>query len=300
MQPLAATTTRALRSHTAAQAMIASPKVTKTRSRARRKRADPWAPRRKPTDTNPKPRAPPATHFTCRICIEEQPIKQFPKWIPPNGRGTLNFPDTCVDHLARNPRRKSIDPVCHTCIGRNMAARLDQVGALRVGTGCVELGCGSQWSFGLIMKYLPVSALERYNLEMFEVWRNDGATNLFTCLSPHCDAVGLLDTSAPGYPQVVCNRCARRACAQCLVPWHKDFTCAEQAAQHIVDQMTDPEKDTLKLMQTRGGKRCPNCFLVIEKDGGCDSMFCTGCQKFFNWATAGELVPIYIKGAKES
>jgi hypothetical protein len=45
------------------------------------------------------------------------------------------------------------------------------------------------------------------------------------------------------------------------------------------------------LMQTKDGKRCPNCFLVIEKDGGCNSMFCTGCQKYFNWATAGKIYP---------
>jgi hypothetical protein len=56
------------------------------------------------------------------------------------------------------------------------------------------------------------------------------------------------------------------------VPWHKDITCAEYAAKDVDEKMSDPEKDTLKLMQSRDGKRCPNCQLVIEKDGGCDSM----------------------------
>jgi hypothetical protein len=60
--------------------------------------------------------------------------------------------------------------------------------------------------------------------------------------------------------------------------------------------MTDMEKETLELMQTKDGKRCPNCYLVIEKDGGCDSMFCTGCHKYFNWATAGKTLIPWIYG----
>jgi hypothetical protein len=55
--------------------------------------------------------------------------------------------------------------------------------------------------------------------------------------------------------------------------------------------MTDAEKETLELMQSKDGKRCPNCQLVIEKDGGCDSMHCSGCKKHFNWSTAASAVP---------
>jgi hypothetical protein len=121
---------------------------------------------------------------------------------------------------------------------------------------------------------------------MLEVWKTDALVKPVTCA---CGAVGLPDTATPGYPQVECNSCAVRFCAQCLIPWHKDLTCAEHASKHVDEQMSDPEKDTLVLMQGKDGKRCPNCFLVIEKDGGCDSMFCIGCHKYFNWATAGKL-----------
>jgi hypothetical protein len=55
--------------------------------------------------------------------------------------------------------------------------------------------------------------------------------------------------------------------------------------------MTDSEKETLSLMQERDGRRCPNCFLVIEKDGGCNSMYCEGCKKYFDWTTAAGAVP---------
>jgi len=289
--PQPSSNTRVLRSHTAAAAQASA--VTKRNLRPRRKRADPWTPKRKPANPNPRPRAPPPTHFTCRICIEEQTTDQFPKWISPKSRRWRAAPDIpylCIDHLARNPSRKKIDPVCKTCIGNTMSARLDQLGARRVGHGCLEPGCTVWWRWELILQYMPAGApLEKYNIEMLEVWKQDATPKPFTCLKPGCGAIGLPDTMAPGYPQVSCNSCAFRSCAQCLIPWHKGLSCAEHASKHIDDQMTDPEKETLNLMQGKDGKRCPNCYLVIEKDGGCDSMYCGGCQKYFNWASAGQL-----------
>jgi hypothetical protein len=169
-----------------------------------------------------------------------------------------------------------------------MSSRLDTLGARQV-SGCVEPGCANQWQWDYIMKYMPAGEpIEKYNLEMFEVWKRDTADKLVTCPAPGCNAIGLPDPTAPGYPQISCHSCGHRSCAQCLTAWHKDLTCSEQAAKNVDQKMSDPEKDTLKLMQTKNGKRCPNCYLVIEKDGGCDSMYCVGCHKYFNWATAGK------------
>jgi hypothetical protein len=284
--------TRILRSQTTTQ--TPPPKVTKPKPKSRRRRADPWGSKRnkRKVNPNPKPRAPPRTHFTCRICVEEQKTDQFPTWIPPRRQrwmsGGSDVPMDCIAHLGRNPSRRKIDPVCKGCIGNTMAARLDTLGARQVGVGCLEPGCNVPWHWDFIMKYMPHGApLEKFNVEMFEVWKQEVTPNLVTCISPNCGAVGLPDMSSPGYPQISCGSCAVRFCAQCLVPWHVDITCAERAAKHVDEKMSDPEKDTLKLMQTKDAKRCPNCQLVIEKDGGCNSMFCIGCQKFFNWATAG-------------
>lgn len=176
-----------------------------------------------------------------------------------------------------------------------MAARLDTLGARSVGTGCLEPGCETLWDWDHVMRYMPRGApLEAYNIAMLDVWRHDSPIKPLTCLAPNCAAIGLPDFTAPGYPQVACHACAFRSCAQCLVPWHADVTCAERASLHVDAQMTGPERDTLKLVQEQDGKRCPNCQLVIEKDGGCDSMLCLGCQKYFNWATAGKFC--FLKG----
>ncbi|USP80197.1 hypothetical protein yc1106_07471 [Curvularia clavata] len=66
-------------------------------------------------------------------------------------------------------------------------------------------------------------------------------------------------------------------------------------AKHINDEMSDVEKHTLKIMQSKDAKRCPHCQMVVEKDGGCNSMFCGGCHKYFNWASAASA----IAGAKK-
>jgi hypothetical protein len=281
--------TRLLRSHTSAQ--VAQPcEVIKPQTKTRRRRADPWAPKRKP-NPNPKPRAPPRTHFTCRICVEEQTPENFPTWIP-SGRGKWkkqwDVPFECIAHLGRNPNRRKVDPICKTCIGRSMSARLDVRGARQVGVGCMEPACRNEWNWDYVMKYMPLDALEKYNMEMFDVWKRDTSIKPVSCISPRCNAMGLPDPFAPGYPEVVCNECALRFCVQCLVPWHKDVTCAERGAKQVDEQMSESEKETLKLMQTKDAKRCPNCFLVIEKEGGCNSMTCLGCNKRFNWATAGK------------
>jgi hypothetical protein len=266
---------RVLRSHTSLALSLQAGNAEVPKPKKRRARADPWAKKRKPTST-PKPRAPPPTHFTCRICIEEKATVEFVTWVPPK-RGRYSqvhdVPFNCISHLARNPSKRKVDPVCKTCIGNAMSARLDILGARKVGDGCLEPGCGEQWNHAYIMRYMPNGApLEKYNVEMLEVWKETADPKPLTCLSPTCDAVGLPDQTAAGYPQVACNECSFRSCAQCQIPWHKDVTCSEYAAKYVDEKMSDPEKDTLKLMQSKDGKRCPNCQLVIEKDGGCDSM----------------------------
>ena len=170
-----------------------------------------------------------------------------------------------------------------------MAARFDTLGARSVSAGCLEPGCETEWPWEMVMRYFPLDKLEEYNLASFDVWKTDA--ELLTCPSPGCTSTGLLDPSAPGYPQVQCTSCAFRSCATCLTPWHTDQTCAEVKAAAMHLQMSSDEKQVLALMQSKDGKRCPNCQLVIEKDGGCPSMFCSGCKKHFNWEAAASAVP---------
>ncbi|KAL6167856.1 hypothetical protein ACJQWK_07255 [Exserohilum turcicum] len=288
----ASSNTRSLRSHTkeapkAATAAIeaaAASRITRV-TKKRRTPADPSTNKRKPspqprTDkrkSNPKPKPckPPPDHFTCRICIEVKPADDFIQRKQPT-RGQqrrLDAPRHCLAHLARDPTKKNMDPVCKSCVGNTMSAKLDTLGARQVSIGCLEPGCTEPWNHMFIMRYMPPGApLEKYNVETFQVWKESAEAKLVPCPSPDCNDIGQADNYAPGYPQVACNTCSSRSCAQCLVPWHTDLTCAEYTARHVDEQMSDPEKTTLELMQSRDAKRCPNCHMVIEKDGGCDGV----------------------------
>ena len=44
-------------------------------------------------------------------------------------------------------------------------------------------------------------------------------------------------------------------------------------------------------MQQVDARRCPNCQLAIEKNGGCPGMQCAGCGKLFKWDEAASVVP---------
>jgi hypothetical protein len=170
-----------------------------------------------------------------------------------------------------------------------MAAKMEMTGARTVSAGCLEPGCSQHWDNYYIMKFLPLDSLEAYNMGMLPVFTE--SVNLFRCVSDSCSGIGMLDPSSPGFPQIQCADCSLRQCSTCKVPWHTDISCADQAAKPINDQMTDPEKETLMLMQTKDGKRCPNCYIVIEKDGGCHNMQCLSCKTYFNWYSAASAVP---------
>lgn len=59
----------------------------------------------------------------------------------------------------------------------------------------------------------------------------------------------------------------------------------------MAKKLTAPEFDTLNNMEGKDAKRCPNCYIVIEKFGGCNHMYCTGCRIYFHWDEAFHLIP---------
>ncbi|KAF2995237.1 hypothetical protein E8E13_002770 [Curvularia kusanoi] len=256
-----------------------------TKPAKRRKRRDPWYPKRKANKTL-KPRSSPS-HYTCRICISYLPSESFVRWAPPiRYKGhPMDVPRHCIAHLARNPSLRN-DPVCKTCVGAYMAAQLDTLGAHAVGQGCMEPKCENPWPVETILRYFPTSRLEEYNLAMFEHWR--AKANLLECFEPRCGFVGLVENRTLGYPKLECPSptCRARSCAFCRVPWHEGQSCAEISATRVTARISEEERKTLRLLQMQGAKRCPNCQFVVEKNGGCNSMVCVACRKCFDWDKA--------------
>ncbi|PSN74869.1 hypothetical protein BS50DRAFT_470166, partial [Corynespora cassiicola Philippines] len=286
---------RVLRSQTAEANSVSKPSAgaIANRSRRRRRGADPWTPKRKPAK-GPRPPPKKPTHFTCRICIEELPVSDFVAYTTARNHARSEVPQGCVAHLTKAPRSKQ-DPVCKSCIGRNLMARYETLGWGPMQDGCLVKDCTTWWHMTTIIKFFPPGELwEQYNDDLFQSFLR--INHLHECIDPKCSKQGLPDPHTPGYPQVECAGCKLRQCVRCRIPWHKGVTCAEYAASKVNEKMTQQDQAVLKLVQKADARRCPNCQFVIEKDGGCDSMFCEKCHKYFNWATAASAVP----GAKSA
>jgi len=106
--------------------------------------------------------------------------------------------------------------------------------------------------------------------------------------------------------QIVCNMCQKVFCTKChaeiypesvehmidyqieLIPnplYHK-YTKEQKEEKHECKQ---EDIDTVKML-TENVKNCPNpeCRQPIQKNGGCDHMWCPTCKTMFNWST-GEI-----------
>jgi hypothetical protein len=115
-------------------------------------------------------------------------------------------------------------------------------------------------------------ALENYHEQMFQTFMVNAST--FQCLNSECGAVGLLEKTAPGFPNVVCSACKQRHCALCTVTWHEDMSCQAYRAKNHKELVSSEEKAALRMLAKLGAKRCPRCQLAVDKDGGCNSMYC--------------------------
>ena len=87
-----------------------------------------------------------------------------------------------------------------------------------------------------------------------------------------------------------CSKCSALTCFKHRVPWHEGKTCAEfefpdpgLKGKRLVEWKKD-ERSRKKIKKDT--KPCPKCKVPIEKDGGCDHMYCTRCKENWCWSTA--------------
>ena len=72
-----------------------------------------------------------------------------------------------------------------------------------------------------------------------------------------------------------CHECGAEACVPCDRPYHDGETCAQY--QLRVQDRFDEEDQALKEIQ-KSTKKCPNCRVNVQKNGGCPYMQCKGHQ----------------------
>ena len=91
---------------------------------------------------------------------------------------------------------------------------------------------------------------------------------------PTLDCDGLL-TKPAKQSLSNCPLCKKQYCFQCLRPSHPTETCDQNIEKEYMDWS---EKQSNILIS-----HCKNCFVRIEKDGGCPNMICQMCKHEWCW-----------------
>ena len=263
----------------------------KRRTKRRRATKNYFTPRKRVR----KPTQPPPTEFTCRICVEEKPIDDFIPWQSTHifRMDLLHAPPFCIPHLSRPQNARPYkEPICKECISRTFVAALETVGAERI--VCPDESCQLRWDPRYVLRFLPRTLHEAYNEDLFALFWSRAYK--VTCPTEGCGVAAYVDHQrTPGFPHVECHKCETRICALCLVPWHTNLTCQQYRQKNYTEVMESEEMKTLRALAKQGAKRCPRCQMAIEKDGGCDSMYCQHCEKYFDWARAEPVLGVRAK-----
>lgn len=95
---------------------------------------------------------------------------------------------------------------------------------------------------------------------------------------------------------MTCDKCKKRSCFNCDVPFHDGITCEDYQARVNADPDNAANADYL----ARLTKPCPKCNRSIEKNDGCDHMTCQeaagGCGHEFCWRCLADYQPILDNG----
>lgn len=73
--------------------------------------------------------------------------------------------------------------------------------------------------------------------------------------------------------RVMCSACQQESCMRCGRAFHKIPICRSM----------EKELRKWRKQQRKNARSCPNCMVVIEKNGGCQHMTCTHCRHQFCW-----------------
>ncbi|KAF1986353.1 hypothetical protein K402DRAFT_377497 [Aulographum hederae CBS 113979] len=225
--------------------------------------------------------------FTCRVCYDDKPRKEFTVYHSSAARRHLTeVPKRCVRHLCTSSRN-TVGPICRECITSHLVASLQSMNATKV--GCPDASCTNpSWNAFHIGVFLKGEDFNLYNTLMFEDYKATAASRgemTFVCMSEECDCEGVVSKFlTQGYPNVVCFKCTQRWCVLCQVQWHEGKTCqAYKLEQGITD---DVETELMKGLGADDARRCTRCQMIVVKVGGCDYIYCNNCKTVFDWKEA--------------
>ena len=137
--------------------------------------------------------------------------------------------------------------------------------------------CDVPISIPFIQRFLPGPIFESLVEAAFLFYLDQHPQELKYCTTPDCKQIYRRRTDPTS---LQCPSCFLSICAACGEDGHEGMTCQ----QHRFHKNPDAEHERLngQLASAHGYKKCPQCKVWIEKNGGCDHMECR-CGAHICW-----------------
>ncbi|NXY64299.1 RN217 ligase, partial [Callaeas wilsoni] len=188
--------------------------------------------------------------LSCRVCLEEKPIK----------------PLSCCKKA-----------VCEECLRRYLSS---QVHLGQVDIKCPITECSEHLDETTVLYNLPHDDIIKYKY-FLELSRIDSSTK--PC--PQCKHFttfrrrGHIPTPAKleNKYKIQCPSCQFVWCFKCHSPWHEGVNCKEykkgdKLLRHWANEIEHGQ---------RNAQKCPKCKIHIQRTEGCDHMTCSQCNTNF-------------------
>lgn len=143
--------------------------------------------------------------------------------------------------------------------------------------------CGTPIPLPVIQRFLPPVQFKHLLEVAFLEYLSHHPNKFRYCATPDCPEIYSLESfSADGIFR--CQSCFVAICVSCREE-HEGFSCEEWKVHR------DPETQERLLEGWAGGnkdvKKCPQCQILIEKNGGCNHMTCPKCSVHICWKCMG-------------
>ena len=133
---------------------------------------------------------------------------------------------------------------------------------------CMQLGCEEVFEDEDVERFGDKEVFDKY-LRFKENLRVDLDPNLRWCPRPDCE---FYVEKKPKSKTTKC-KCGTNVCMACGAEAKEMHKCGQSDEERVFEIWKKGE----------GGKHCPNCQIVIIKNGGCNHMTCVKCKHEFCW-----------------
>jgi hypothetical protein len=160
---------------------------------------------------------------------------------------------------------------CLSCVTGFLETDIKEARVMERGCECVCRSCESYFPPDEIKELVSAESMLK-----FHKFRNAKLVeqNPLNVYCPNRDCVSVVTLSREGASRARCHECNTKFCVKCSGE-HSAFVTCEWAVDSGFRKWKGTTPD--------GCKRCPNCRMFIEKNGGCSHMTCNGCRHGFCW-----------------